>query len=89
MPSVVGREARFQRGENFFLSWKKKKVSPFCFFPLSAKLAICLVATGGVWKKIFTKNIFKFCRSQKITKNHKKSQKCTVLGCCNCAVIVV
>ena len=43
MPSVVGREARFQRGENFFLSWKKKKVSPFCFFPLSAKLAICLV----------------------------------------------
>ena len=42
MPSVVGREARFQWGENFFLSWKKKKVSPFCFFPLSAKLAICL-----------------------------------------------
>ena len=35
------------------------------------------VATGGVWKKIFTKNIFKFCRSQKITKNHEKSQKIT------------
>ena len=30
-------------GKIFFLAWKKKNVSPFCFFPLSAKLAICLV----------------------------------------------
>ena len=36
------RDDRFQRGENFFFGLEKKKVSPFCFFPLSAKLAICL-----------------------------------------------
>ena len=50
MPSVVGREVRAKRAttafngvnKNFF-GLEKKKVSPFCFFPLSAKLAICLV----------------------------------------------
>ena len=49
---------------------------------------------GGV-EKIFTKNIFKFCRSQKITKNHEKSQKITKVYrfgllqlCCNCGVIL-
>ena len=47
---MVGREARAKRattafngGKFFFFGLEKKKVSPFCFFPLSAKLAVCLM----------------------------------------------
>ena len=48
---MVGREARAKRATTafnggkffFFFGLEKKKVSPFCFFPLSAKLAVCLI----------------------------------------------
>ena len=39
MPSVVGREARFQRGEIFFLSWKKKKSVAVLLFSTFGKVS--------------------------------------------------
>ena len=64
----------------------------FFFFNEKNKNKVLGWRQGGCGKKYSQKifsNSLDHKNSQKITKNHKKSQKCTVLGCCNCAVIVV